>query len=94
MNEAKVAQSAVIEGDVSLGEFVQVWDRSHVRAGATVGENTVIGENVFIDSGVSIGKNSKIQNNALIYHPSSLAEGVFIGPSAILTNDRYPRAIN
>ncbi len=94
MNEAKVAPTAVIEIDVSLGASVQIWHRSHLRAGATIGENTVVGENVYIDTGVSIGKNSKIQNNALIYRPATLAEGVFIGPSAILTNDRYPRAIN
>jgi UDP-2-acetamido-3-amino-2,3-dideoxy-glucuronate N-acetyltransferase len=94
VNEAKVAPSAEIESDVSLGASVQIWHRSHLRTGVIIGDNTVVGENVYIDIGVSVGKNSKIQNNALIYHPANLAEGVFIGPSVILTNDRYPRAIN
>ncbi len=35
----------------------------------------------------------KIQNGALVYHGVTVADGVFIGPGAILTNDRYPRAI-
>jgi acetyltransferase-like isoleucine patch superfamily enzyme len=29
-----------------------------------------------------------------IYHGATLDDGVFIGPGAILTNDRQPRAIN
>ena len=35
----------------------------------------------------------KIQNGALVYHGVTVADGVFIGPGAILTNDRYPRSI-
>ena len=30
----------------------------------------------------------------MVYHPAKLANGVFIGPAAVLTNDQYPRAIN
>ena len=33
-------------------------------------------------------------DSAFIYHGATLADGVFIGPGAILTNDRQPRAIN
>ena len=42
---------------------------------------------------MSLGPNCKIQNYALVYSGTPLGHGVFIGPSAILTNDRYPRAI-
>ena len=35
----------------------------------------------------------KIQNAALVYHGVTVEDGVFIGPGAILTNDRYPRAV-
>jgi UDP-2-acetamido-3-amino-2,3-dideoxy-glucuronate N-acetyltransferase len=40
-----------------------------------------------------IGDRVKIQNAALVYHGVSVEDGVFIGPGAILTNDRYPRAV-
>jgi acetyltransferase-like isoleucine patch superfamily enzyme len=53
----------------------------------------VIGRDVFIDEGVVLGNRVKVQNLALIYHGVSVEDGVFIGPNAILTNDRYPRAI-
>ena len=41
----------------------------------------------------SIGDRVKIQNAALVYHGVTVEDGVFIGPNAILTNDRFPRAI-
>ena len=70
-----------------------VWDLSQVRSGAIIGEECVIGRNVFVDAGVSIGDRCKVQNNALLYAPASIGDGVFVGPAAVLTNDRYPRAI-
>ena len=42
---------------------------------------------------MSIGDRVKIQNGALVYHGVTVEDGVFIGPGAILTNDRHPRAI-
>lgn len=59
-----------------------------------MGEHCVIGRNVYIDAGVVIGANCKVQNHALIYAPAQLADGVFVGPAAVLANDTYPRAIN
>ncbi len=53
----------------------------------------MIGRDAFIDEGVLIGDRVKIQNAALVYHGVTVEDGVFIGPGAILTNDRYPRAI-
>ena len=49
---------------------------------------------MFIDEGVTLGDRVKVQNGALIYHGVTVADGVFIGPGAILTNDRRPRALN
>ena len=58
------------------------------------GRRCVIGRSVFIDAGVVVGDNCKLQNNVLVYAPAVLESGVFIGPAAVLTNDRYPRAVN
>ena len=46
------------------------------------------------DEHVQIGNRVKIQNNASVFSGSTLEDGVFIGPHACLTNDRWPRAVN
>ena len=90
---ARVHVTADLEPDVTVGAETSIWHRAQVRQGATIGSECVIGRDTFIDEGVSIGNRVKIQNLALIYHGVSVEDGVFIGPGAILTNDRYPRAI-
>ena len=47
-----------------------------------------------IGSGVLMGKSCKVQNYALVYEPAKLADGVFVGPGAVFTNDHFPRAAN
>lgn len=90
---AVVHETADLEPDVEVGAGTRIWHRAHVRRGARIGADCVLGRDVFIDAGVAIGSRVKIQNGALIYHGVSVEDGVFIGPGAILTNDRFPRAI-
>lgn len=90
---ARVHPTADLEADVAVGAGTSIWHRAQVRAGARIGDECVIGRDVFIDEGVEIGDRVKIQNGALVYHGVTVEDGVFIGPGAILTNDRYPRAI-
>ena len=87
-----VHETALLDSNVSLGENVKIWARTHVRENCIISANVIVGESVYIGPGVAIGANSKIQNQAQIYEPSEIGEGVFIGPSAILTNDNKPRA--
>ena len=90
---ARVHPTAELEAEVRVGPGTSIWHRAQVRIGARIGAECVVGRDVFIDEGVEIGDRVKIQNGALIYHGVSIEDGVFIGPGAILTNDRYPRAI-
>ena len=85
--------SADVADDARLGPRTRVWNRAQVREGAVIGEDCVIGKDAYIDAGVQIGDRVKIQNAALVYHGVTVETGVFIGPGAILTNDRFPRAI-
>jgi UDP-2-acetamido-3-amino-2,3-dideoxy-glucuronate N-acetyltransferase len=90
---ARIHASADLEPDVSVGPSTSIWHRAQVRSRARIGADCVIGRDVFIDEGVRIGDRVKIQNAALVYHGVTVEDGVFIGPNAILTNDRFPRAI-
>jgi acetyltransferase-like isoleucine patch superfamily enzyme len=90
----KIQSSAQVDGTVVLGEGTQIWDHTQIREKARLGRFCIVGRNVYVGAGVQIGDNCKIQNNALVYEPAQLANGVFIGPGVILTNDLYPRAVN
>jgi len=72
----------------------KVWQWATIREAAEIGENCIIGQNAYVGAGVKIGRNCKIQNNALIYEPAKIDDGVLIGPGVVLTNDRFPRAVN
>ena len=61
-------------------------------AGARVGARCVLGQNVFVASGAALGDGCRVQNNVSIYDGVALADEVFVGPSAVFTNVRTPRA--
>jgi acetyltransferase-like isoleucine patch superfamily enzyme len=90
---ARVHPTADLEADVIVGPGTSIWHGAQVRRGAHIGAQCIVGRNVFIDEDVLIGDRVKIQNAALLYHGVTVEDGVFIGPAAILTNDRFPRAI-
>lgn len=86
--------SAVVSDDAQIGAGTKIWMNVQVREDARIGRNCIIGRNAYIENGVTLGDNCKVQNNALLYHRATLGDGVFIGPGAILTNDKLPRAVN
>ncbi|WP_345714299.1 DapH/DapD/GlmU-related protein, partial [Kineococcus glutinatus] len=89
---ARVEPGADVDGS-SLGPGTRVWHLAQVREGAVVGAQCVIGRGAYVGAGVVVGDRCKIQNYALVYEPARLEDGVFVGPAAVLTNDRLPRAI-
>ena len=91
---ATVHPSATIHPSASIGDGSRVWDLAQLREGVVVGDDCVIGRNVYIDKGVQVGSRCKIQNNVQVFAPGLIGDGVFIGPGAILTNDRLPRAVD
>lgn len=70
-----------------------VWGLAQIRGGASLGPDCTVGRGAYVGPGVRVGARSKIQNYALVYEPAEVADGVFIGPGAILTNDHRPRAV-
>ncbi len=88
-----IEHSADVHESAQIGARVHVWHLAQVRENAEVGDGTTIGRGAYVGVGVTVGSNCKLQNYALVYSPAVLGDGVFIGPGAILANDRHPRAI-
>lgn len=89
---ALIDPTAMVEEGATIGARSKVWGGAVVRRGAKIGADCIIGRGAFIDADVVLGDRCKVQNLALIYHGVTVGNGVFIGPNAILTNDRFPRA--
>lgn len=89
----RIAPSADVSSDATIGSGSSIWHLAQVRENAILGENCIVGRGAYVGSGVRMGDNCKVQNYALVYEPAVLGNGVFIGPAVVLTNDTYPRAI-
>jgi UDP-2-acetamido-3-amino-2,3-dideoxy-glucuronate N-acetyltransferase len=89
-----VATSADVDPLASIGAGGAVWHLAQIREEAVLGPGCVVGRGAYVGAGVRVGAYVKIQNYALVYEPAVLEDGVFVGPAAVLTNDRHPRAVD
>ena len=84
--------TALVEEGARIGSDTRVWHYAHIREGATIGDGCNLSRNVYVDAGVVVGHRVKVQNNVSVYAGVELGDDVFVGPSAVFTNDRLPRA--
>lgn len=91
---ATVKDTAQVADTAQLGDGTTVWELAQIREEASLGRNCIVGRGAYVGTGVQIGNNVKLQNYALVYEPAVLADGVFVGPAAVLTNDEFPRAVD
>ena len=89
---AFVHPTAVVDPGAVLEPGVKVWHFAHVCTGARLGPGTVLGQGSYVGPGVQIGRGCKIQNHVSVYEGVTLADEVFVGPSAVFTNVRTPRS--
>lgn len=89
----RLQASADVDQRAEIGAGTTVWHLAQVRENARLGRCCIIGRGAYVGPGVVLGDKVKVQNYALIYEPARLEDGVFVGPAAVLTNDRYPRSV-
>lgn len=87
---AHVRSGTVVYADVELGAEFTTGHRALVREATTVGPSTLLGTGSVLDGHVTVGSNVSIQTNVYVPTQTILGDRVFLGPSAVLTNDPYP----
>jgi len=90
---ATVDAGADVHPSASVGARSTIGRRAEVRANAAVGADCRVEAGVLVDDSVTLGDGVQIERGALLYRGVTIADDVFVGPGAILTNDRYPRAV-
>lgn len=84
--------SAEVEAGAELGPGSAIWRFCHVMAGARIGARSILGQGCFVAAGVRIGDGVRVQNHVSLYQGVELEDEVFVGPSAVFTNVKNPRA--
>ncbi len=93
MGDTFIHPTADVSPDAKIGIGTRIWNNVQVREGVTIGGECIIGKDTYVDKDVVVGNRVKVQNAAQLYRPLTIEDGVFIGPHAVFTNDRVPRAV-
>lgn len=86
MEKFFAAPSAVITGDVILGEGVNVWHNAVIRGDGgpiRIGAGTNIQDNCVVHEQVTVGKNCTVGHSAIL-HGCTIADDCLVGMGAIL----------
>lgn len=87
---AVLRSGTIIYCDVIIGDNFQSGHNTLIREKTYIGDNTAIGTATVIDGNTRIGSNVSLQSMVYIPTNTTIGDHVFIGPNAVLTNDRYP----
>lgn len=85
-------KSAEVQEGAEIGKGTKIWHNSQIFKGAKIGKNCTIGHNCMIGGKVKLGDGVKIESNTDVWDLVTLEDYVFVGPSAVFTNDPNPRA--
>ena len=83
-----IAPDAVITGDVTLGDNVNIWYGAVLRgdSGAiTVGEGTNIQDRCILHEKTTLGKNCTVGHGAIV-HGCTIGDNTMVGMGAIILN--------
>lgn len=92
MEKYFIHETAFADKDANIGESTKIWHHSQIWKGAQIGKNCIIGHNCLVSGRAKIGNNVKLESNIDVWDLVVLEDYVFVGPSAVFTNDLTPRA--
>lgn len=83
---------SLVDAGVAVGSGTRVWAFAHLAAGAIVGRDCNICDHTFVEGKVTIGDRVTLKCGVYLWDGIQLDDDVFVGPSAIFTNDTRPRS--
>jgi len=84
-----IRSGTCVYSDVSIGDTVSFGHNVMVREKVRIGKESVIGTGVVIDGSCNIGERVSIQTGGYVCTNCRIEDSVFLGPHAVLTNDKY-----
>ena len=89
-DNATVRQGTIVYADVEVGDDFTTGHDALVREDTVIGDDVVVGTDVTIDGACDIGSHVSLQTGVYVPRETTIADNVFVGPRAVLTNDPYP----
>jgi acetyltransferase-like isoleucine patch superfamily enzyme len=89
-DHAILRPGTIIYCEVIAGDNFQSGHNTLIREKTHIGDRTTIGTATVIDGNTQIGNGVSLQSMVYIPANTTIGNYVFIGPNAVLTNDRYP----
>ena len=89
-NHATLRPGTVLYSDVVIGSHFSSGHNVLVREHTCIGNHVSLGTGVIIEGHCTIGDHVNLQSMVYIPTNTTLGDHVFIGPHAVLTNDKYP----
>ncbi len=89
---AQLHAHALVDEGAEIGARTRVWAFAHVLPAAVVGADCNICDHTFIEGGVRVGDRVTLKCGVYLWDGVTAEDDVFIGPSAVFTNDRRPRS--
>jgi acetyltransferase-like isoleucine patch superfamily enzyme len=84
---------ALVDEGATIGARTRVWAFAHIVKGAVVGEDCNICDHTFVEGKVVIGNRVTLKCGVYLWDGVVIEDDVFVGPSAVFTNDPWPRSL-
>jgi len=89
-DNAIIRSGTILYADVRIGSNFSTGHNVLVREKTVLGNHVSLGTGVIIEGNCTIGNHVNLQSMVYVPTNSELGNYVFIGPNAVLTNDKYP----
>lgn len=87
-----IGHGTVIHPNAAIGDRTKIWQHCQVQSGGVIGSDCTIGHNCVISGRSTVGNGVTLESNIDVWPDVSIDDDVFVGPSAVFTNDLSPRA--
>lgn len=87
-----VHPQALLDDGVSVGAGTRIWAFSHILSGAKIGTECNICDHTLVEGKVTLGNRVTVKSGVYLWDGLVVEDNVFIGPSAVFTNDKRPRS--
>lgn len=79
-----VASTAVVAGDVAMGDGTAVFHRAVVNAGTSLGRHCIVNTGAIVEHGCTLGDNVFVGPGAVVCGGVTIGDNVYIGANATL----------